>query len=528
MASNTEEVLDPAATIEKLEEGASRRAVNRRNFLTALGVAGAATGAVLVGGQVSRPRSVGATGFSQTDVLNFALNLEYLEATFYSYITQGTDLPASVTAGSGAVTNAPSAPLTFTGPNAARITDLLNEIYFDELNHVLALRNLLGSSAVARPALNLGAYQAITANNALSLARLLEDVGVTAYAGAASQLSGSNLTYAAQILAVEGFHSGALRLLSIQNQGIAPYYPDLAVTRFTGTTTAGSSTITGAYITATAPTIGQAVSGPGTGPGAVITGITYGYPIPGAVVSVGSNQVTGITSALGLSKGAYVVGTGIPDGTTISVAPTGTTAPFTLTLSNAVIAASGTIPPTLTNQPITGTLTKGSAVVTAVTNGAGVAAGQVITGANIPAGTTITAVTGSTLTMSAAASAAATAQLLVVGTTSIATSAKATASIANQQLVSGSDPVDVQPADPGTAAASALGPGVNSAGEPYGFFATSGTANASEVNPVGVAFARTTSQVLSILYGTGGIAPNPGASLGGFFPTGFAGAIKTT
>jgi hypothetical protein len=155
-------------------------------------------------------------------VLNFALNLEYLEATFYSFITQGADLPASATVASGAIAN-PPAQLTFTGSNAAQITDMLNEIYYDEVNHVLDLRSLLGSYAVARPAINLAAAGAITANNALSIARQFEDVGVTAYAGAAAALTSTSLSYAAQILAVEGFHAGALRLVSIQNPTIAAF-----------------------------------------------------------------------------------------------------------------------------------------------------------------------------------------------------------------------------------------------------------------------------------------------------------------
>ncbi len=225
MASNEIEVLDPAATVEKLKKISAGRALNRRNFMAALGMTGAAAGAALLTGcDNSTTAATGTTApLQQNDILNFALNLEYLEATFYSYITTGADLPSTVTAGSGAVTGAPSAKLVFTGSNAAQITDMLNEIYYDELSHVKDLLSVLGVLAVPRPAINLAAAGAITATNALSIARLFEDVGVTAYAGAAASLNSTNLAYAMQILAVEGFHAGALRLVSIQNPTIAAY-----------------------------------------------------------------------------------------------------------------------------------------------------------------------------------------------------------------------------------------------------------------------------------------------------------------
>jgi hypothetical protein len=223
MASKEIEILDPAATVDKLNKIAAGRALNRRRFITALGLTGAAAGAGLMSGctTTSSVAVTTAVGSGQIDILNFLLNLEYLQATFYSYITQGADLPSTLTAGSGAITGTLSAPVVFTGTYASQITDLLNEVYFDELNHVIGLRNILSSAAVFRPAINLAAFGAITATNALSIARILEDIGVTAYAGGITGLTTSNATYAAQILGAESFHSGALRLISIQNPTIA-------------------------------------------------------------------------------------------------------------------------------------------------------------------------------------------------------------------------------------------------------------------------------------------------------------------
>ncbi|HEY4382277.1 MAG TPA: ferritin-like domain-containing protein [Acidobacteriaceae bacterium] len=224
MASNEIEIPGSTATVGKLKEIAAGRALNRRNFLAALGMTGAAAGAGLVGCSATSTTAVGTTtaGSGQVDILNFILNFKYLEATFYASITTGGDLAASATVGSGPVTGAPG-KLTFTGTNASQITDMLNEIYYDEKNHVTTLLNLLGTSAVSRPAINLGAFAAITATNALSIARMLEDVGVTAIAGATSGLTTSNLTFASQILGVESFHAGAIRLVSIQNPSIAAY-----------------------------------------------------------------------------------------------------------------------------------------------------------------------------------------------------------------------------------------------------------------------------------------------------------------
>ncbi len=225
MASNEIEILDSEASVEKLKSIAAGRALNRRHFIAALGMTGAAAGAGLLSGCSSTNSTVvpPTTGVAQTDILNFVLNFKLLEATFYSFITQGSDLTGSAVLNSGTVTNAPSGKLTFTGTNAQQITDLLNEIYYDEKNHVSTLISLLGSSVVFRPAINLAAYGTITATNALSIARVLEDVGVTAMIGAMSGLTTSNLTFISQILGAESYHGGAVRLLVLQNPAIAAY-----------------------------------------------------------------------------------------------------------------------------------------------------------------------------------------------------------------------------------------------------------------------------------------------------------------
>ena len=110
MASNDIEVLDPAATVEKLKKITSEVALSRRRFLTGLGVAGVAAGTGLELGPVAHAQQPIPNGYQQVDVLNYLLNIKYLTATFYSYVTQGADLPGTTyaTLGTGAVYNTPS------------------------------------------------------------------------------------------------------------------------------------------------------------------------------------------------------------------------------------------------------------------------------------------------------------------------------------------------------------------------------------------------------------------------------------
>jgi len=225
MASNEIGIFVPVASDEKVKKIAKGGALNRRSFISGLGMTGAVAGSGFMSGcSVASNSAASATPpqQSQINALNFVLNFKYLEATFYSYITQGADLSSSSTYAGGPITGTP-AKLTFSGTYAAQITDMLNEIFFDETNHVTALRNLLGSAIVARPAINLAAFGAITSSNALSIARLMEDVGATALAGAAALLTGGSLTFISQMLSAESSHAGALRLVSIQNPAIATY-----------------------------------------------------------------------------------------------------------------------------------------------------------------------------------------------------------------------------------------------------------------------------------------------------------------
>lgn len=193
---------------------------SRRSFLagTGVGIAGAIGAGAIIAGCGSTAPYVDAASQGETDILNFALNLEYLEATFYNYLVTGRDIDSGLVGGGPAPQNAP-AQITFANQQTA---DLFAELAYDEISHVQALRSALNGVAIARPQINFAALAAISASNYIQHARLFEDVGVTAYAGAAASLTGTNISAAAQILAVEGFHAGALRLIAIQQNAAYP------------------------------------------------------------------------------------------------------------------------------------------------------------------------------------------------------------------------------------------------------------------------------------------------------------------
>ena len=227
-----------AAVLAELQERRAKRREERRDFFRlAGGVAAGAAGTMVLtacgGGHSSSTASAQSTSSnpSDADVLNFALNLEYLEANFYSYASTGSPIASSLMSGTGTQgTITPGQKANLTSPLTIAYA---NEITKDEVNHVTFLRTALGTSAVAQPALDLSPGGAFTtaavaaglipagsqfnpyaSDEAFLLgAYIFEDVGVTAYHGAAQFLT-DNTTYleaAAGILAVEAYHSGLVR-----------------------------------------------------------------------------------------------------------------------------------------------------------------------------------------------------------------------------------------------------------------------------------------------------------------------------
>ncbi len=174
------------------------------------------------------------TTLTDADYLNFALNLEYLEANYYTLAVSGQTIDGMGVALTGTGTQGGGTVISYI-ESACKVSfqntlvgSYANETAMEERNHVTFLRTALGSAAVAQPAIDLvNSFNGLAGLLGLGLTSfdpfandmnfligsyIFEDVGVTAYTGAAPALTSStNLAAAAGIQAVEAYHAGLIR-----------------------------------------------------------------------------------------------------------------------------------------------------------------------------------------------------------------------------------------------------------------------------------------------------------------------------
>lgn len=204
----------------------------RRAFIKTLSAS--AVGAAVFAAAEGSFTEAYAQSVSDADILNFALNLEYLEATYYLIALTGQGLQAGdIGSAPGTVVGGSQVPFAVPVVQAYAV-----EIAIQERTHVQYLRSALGGAAVSRPNLdivnsfnglgqlafqqNFNPYANDT--NFLLGSYVFEDVGVTAYHGALALLQNRAYIVAASgILAAESYHAAIIRtsLFAQQNQQIA-------------------------------------------------------------------------------------------------------------------------------------------------------------------------------------------------------------------------------------------------------------------------------------------------------------------
>lgn len=195
--------------------------ISRRSALKTAAAIGASTFLPTFG--LAKAFNDAAARPSDIDIFNFALNLESLEAEYYLRGTTGKGMDdADAGLHPGPVHGGSMVPW-----KDEDLHDFMREVAANELAHVRFYRRVLGPAAVSRPEIDISGGFAAAAKaaglgdnfdpfasemNFFLGGMLMEDVGVTAYNGAAPLIRNKTfLQAAAGILAVEAYHMGMAR-----------------------------------------------------------------------------------------------------------------------------------------------------------------------------------------------------------------------------------------------------------------------------------------------------------------------------
>ncbi len=189
--------VDPDGTLREGVEAldAARTGQTRSAFFKrggALAGAGLALGAIPAGFAIAQ----GGLPKGDIKILNYALTLEYLEAAFYAEAVQKGELSGE----------------------SAIFAKLVAE---HEQAHVDALKQTLGSKAGKAPGVDF--KDATGKAKFLQTAKTLEDTGVAAYQGQATEIeTAAVLAAAGSILAVEARHAAWVRDIIGGGEGVNP------------------------------------------------------------------------------------------------------------------------------------------------------------------------------------------------------------------------------------------------------------------------------------------------------------------
>jgi hypothetical protein len=212
--------------------------INRRNFVKSATLAG--LGASLMGANPSAAEAL-TLSTNDMDILNLLLNVEYLLAEQYFRAYTGNYLenvgyPVGGVGPQGPTTGGLGSSLA--GANAEQPADsddpnyksIVGEISGTEIHHYQSLRAILGSQAVAKPAINLNATADQTTGGQqqdfrlfLPVSRAISDVAVSAYNWALTMLQNTTaLATAERIAIVNSQFAANIRLLVALNGVSSP------------------------------------------------------------------------------------------------------------------------------------------------------------------------------------------------------------------------------------------------------------------------------------------------------------------
>jgi len=187
--------------LKQEQTGTAQNTASRRAVLTA---ADLLAGGIIVGG-VGAPAIGSGSRLGDAEILNFALEMEELQAALYAQALQHAGLTGEL-------------------EQYARV------VGGHERAHVAFLRQTLGSRAKPAPTFDFG--EAVTdPDRFVVAARVLEDLGVAALDGQAANLTKPSLAAVATIVSVEARHAAWIRDLAGELPAPTPANPSEGAAR---------------------------------------------------------------------------------------------------------------------------------------------------------------------------------------------------------------------------------------------------------------------------------------------------------